>query len=57
MLKVTLIVRRFLRISRLKVRLRCILVKYEFQMDSKLLLDQMRQYSDTFELIQVKEIY
>ena len=49
--------RSLLKIPRAKVRVQCIIDKHEFALDTKTLLDQMREYTDPFELMLVKCSY
>jgi hypothetical protein len=47
------VVRNVLKIPRAKLRVQCILDKHEFAIDTKILLDQMREYTDPFEIMLV----
>ena len=53
----TRIVRDLLRIPRVKIRVKCIIAKHEFAMDVGSLGKQMKEYLDTFEMLQVVSIH
>jgi hypothetical protein len=50
-------VRTILKIPRVKNRVKCIILKNDFALDTKTLMDQMREYSDPFEVLQVNSLY
>lgn len=50
-------VRNILKIPRAKSRVQCIKDKYEFAIDTKTLLDQMREYTDPFDVLLVPFSY
>ena len=56
-MEATKVVRNILKIPRAKIRVQCIKDKHDFAMDTKILLDQMREYTDPFEVMLVPCTY
>lgn len=50
-------VRMILQIPRVKNRVKCIILKNDFALDTKNLMDQMREYCDPLEILQVSLSY